>query len=665
MKISIISLSLLNFKGIRQFQANFGHVTNISGRNRLGKTTIFDGFLWSLFGKDSFDNKNFSIKTLNKDNEAYHHLDHEVTLVLDVDGERITIRRRLKENWVKKRGSQDQEFKGHTTEYFWNDVPMQLQQFQEKLNEILKEDVFKLLTNTGYFNSKPWQDRRAVLLSIAGDISNEDIFNKISNPKNPVDFTQLRIALTAKKSVDEYRREIVARKKKIKDEMDQIPGRISEANNSLPDPMDYDGIQVLLDAAKAGLEETDNLLTDKTQAEKDRQQVITGKLQQVQQLNREIEDIKTKVTNETRQASVARESEIKALELQQRTLNNEIDQLTREYTNETTRKEVLENRKEEVGKQWDQINAEKLEFNPADLCCPACKREFEEGKLEEKKTELTNNFNQDKSRRLSEITTKGQQLADDIKTSATTLGNLKTKGEGKRAELNILDAKIAGLKEAHTTKTNEEEQIITQAIATNQDIITKKATIDRLNKEIDAPVDNQQDNTALLATKKELQGKIHTYTTQLGTKDTRIKIEKRIQELTDQETAMGTELAELEGVEFSIEQFVKAKMDELEARINGRFKMVKFKLFKKQINEGEVECCDTLIDGVPYADANTASRINAGIDIINTLSEHYQVFAPVFVDNAESVNTLIPLNSQLIRLVVSLDDKLKIETSEA
>lgn len=665
MQIKIISLSLLNFKGIRQLTVNFNNVTNISGRNKLGKTTIFDAFLWLLFGKDSFDRKDFSIKTLDKDNEPFHRLDHEVTGILEVDGDRVEIRRLLQENWVAKRGSKDKEFKGHTTSFFWNNVPMQLQQYQDKINEILKEDVFKLLTNTGYFNSKPWQDRRQVLISIAGNISNEDIFDRIITPGNKENFTELINALNAKKSVDEFRREILGKKKRIKEEMEGIPGRIDEANRSLPDPLDYDGIQLLLDAAKAGLTETENLLMNKTQAQKNRQTAIGEKLKLVQQHNREITTISNQVTNDTRQAGVTRQSEITGLELQVRSLNNEIDLMTREYTTEAASLERLIAQKEEIGTKWDKVNAETLEINEAELCCPTCKRQFDEGTVETKKTELQSNFNQDKSRRLGDITTKGQQLAEDIKTKETALENLKTKGAGKRSELNLLETKLAGLREAHANKTNEEDQIITQAIADHQDIRTKQQLIDQINKEIDAPTDDQEDNSVLLQTKSELNTKISTYTGQLATKDIRTKTEARIKELTEQESTMGTELASLEGIEFSIEQFVKAKMDELESRINGRFKMVKFKLFKKQINEGEVECCDTLIDGVPYADANTASRINAGIDIINTLSEHYQVFAPVFVDNAESVNTLIPLNSQLIRLVVSLDEKLKIESSAA
>ncbi|MDB0602114.1 hypothetical protein PL373_13345 [Tenacibaculum maritimum] len=116
----------------------------------------------------------------------------------------------------------------------------------------------------------------------------------------------------------------------------------------------------------------------------------------------------------------------------------------------------------------------------------------------------------------------------------------------------------------------------------------------------------------------------------------------------------------MEGSEFTIDAFIKAKIETLESRINGKFSIVKFKLFETQINGGEVECCEALINGVPFSDLNNAARINAGLDIINALCEFHKVSAPVFIDNRESVNSLIDLNSQLVNLIVSNDPKLKI-----
>jgi len=93
-------------------------------------------------------------------------------------------------------------------------------------------------------------------------------------------------------------------------------------------------------------------------------------------------------------------------------------------------------------------------------------------------------------------------------------------------------------------------------------------------------------------------------------------------------------------------------MNEIDKVINSKFKYVKFKLFDVQINGSEIECCETLVNGVPFASVNHAGQINAGISIINGLCEQYRVNAPIFVDNSEAVNQIIETDSQLIRLNV-------------
>jgi len=106
------------------------------------------------------------------------------------------------------------------------------------------------------------------------------------------------------------------------------------------------------------------------------------------------------------------------------------------------------------------------------------------------------------------------------------------------------------------------------------------------------------------------------------------------------------------------ELFIKAKVNLLEDKINSRFRMARFKMFKENINGGVEPCCETLYRGIPFSSMNNAAKINVGVDIINTLSEHYDGFtAPIFVDNAEAVTQLIETRGQLIRLIVSKPDK--------
>ena len=69
------------------------------------------------------------------------------------------------------------------------------------------------------------------------------------------------------------------------------------------------------------------------------------------------------------------------------------------------------------------------------------------------------------------------------------------------------------------------------------------------------------------------------------------------------------------------------------------------------------------VGGIPVAltnDANAAAKTNGGLDIINAVCQYYGVYAPIFVDNAEGINELLPTNSQMIRLVVSTEPELTV-----
>lgn len=143
------------------------------------------------------------------------------------------------------------------------------------------------------------------------------------------------------------------------------------------------------------------------------------------------------------------------------------------------------------------------------------------------------------------------------------------------------------------------------------------------------------------------------------------KAKMRIDELAQEEGKLAAAYEECNSQIFLVDSFIRAKTDMLSERINSRFQLARFVMFKRNIgNDGIEECCEVAVNGVPYSDLNNAMRINVGLDIIRTLSEHYHFNAPVFVDNAESVTDLLPMpDHQVIRLVVSEPDKqLRVET---
>lgn len=77
-------------------------------------------------------------------------------------------------------------------------------------------------------------------------------------------------------------------------------------------------------------------------------------------------------------------------------------------------------------------------------------------------------------------------------------------------------------------------------------------------------------------------------------------------------------------------------------------------------NDGEREICTPIVDGVPFAQQNTATQYNAALDIVNGFAKAYGVSVPLFIDGAESVTDLIKTDNQLITLAVKPNSALNI-----
>ena len=139
----------------------------------------------------------------------------------------------------------------------------------------------------------------------------------------------------------------------------------------------------------------------------------------------------------------------------------------------------------------------------------------------------------------------------------------------------------------------------------------------------------------------------------------------RTEELQAEERKLAAEFEELEQQLYLTEEFVRTKVRMLEDKINSKFKLARFKLFNTLVNGGIEECCETTFQGVPYSNLNNGARLNIGLDIINTLADHYGFAPPVWLDNAEGVTNILPTKGQQIRLIVSAQDKkLRVELAE-
>ena len=671
MQIKLKKLVLTNFKGVKSLEIDLNHVTSIYGKNEAGKTTVFDAFLWLFFGKNSEDRSKFEIKRLDSKNNFVQKVETEVVAIIHVDGQEIEVKKVLRQKWVTKKGFTEEEYSGDENTYFWNSVPLKEGEFKAKItSNIGEESLFKLITNPFKFNTLSWQERRNLLIDIAGKIDNTDILDSVVTIRNKGQFNSLIAALNQGKTIDEFKKEIASKKKKIKDEMENIPSRVDEVRRGMPEALNFEDIKQQVEDTTTRLNSIQKSFNDgaeKVKVENNRRATIQKEFnQQVTDRNQKIFDLKTKMKNIEFDIKQSAKDKSGTLDAEIKSLTDKIKERRydlNDYKNTiNTLKESVsfkENEIESLRQLWSDTDSKQLDFDDTSFVCPACKQALPQTDIEEQKQQLTENFNTGKLNQLTEIENRGAALGKEIETLKTRIANGNTTFSNCETEIQNLQSKLSQLQDDAAAPKQSVEDVIKDLLSVHQgyqqfksELSTTEALV--LTEPVFPPI---QTNEELKSEFDQLNIKRNELQKELLKEEQITKADARITELKEQEEKLAQELAALEGSEFAIMHFTKAKVDAIEKRINGKFKYVSFKMFDKQVNGGESECCDTLIKGVPFSDANNAARINAGIDIINTLCQHYSISAPIFIDNRESVTDLIDSDSQIVNLIVSAADK--------
>lgn len=642
-EIILRRLSLLNFKGIRKLDINFDeHETNIYGANGSGKTTIFDAFRWLLFGKDGNDRKDFNIKTLDKSGRVIERLPHEVEAVIEVAGEEITLKKCFTEKWQKKRGSAVETFNGHMVECFYNEVPCSVTEYERKIAAICDEQVFKLITNPLYFTAQRKDFQRGMLISMAGEISNDDIV-----AENP-ELADLVAALSGK-TLEEYKREIANKKRRIKEGIDTIPARIDERKREIPAEADWAALEAEITDRQSRIEEIDKQIADRSRAyneiTKERQELARRLSERKSTLTAREYELKDKLLADYNNAKRAHdaavqneiqlrnERRIRALSLPR--LESEVAQLT--------------DQKENVLKpEFRAICAEVfMAPDPGSFICPTCKRPLETSDVEAETERLRKAFEADKAARKNRNKARGQEVAAQIAAKEEEISTIKN-------ALFELDTRIGEIQSSSVFKTEPTMPDITPALDSDVKLKSLREEIAAIQHNLDNPVSAPVISDLQDEKNSEL-GKINTIRYRLRDRELIESNNRRISELEKELKESQNELARLEGIEFSIQQFGKARIEQVESRINVLFKIVRFKMYEQQINGGEIETCEATVGGVPFSDLNNAAKINAGLDIINAISHANGIVAPIFIDNRESVTDIVSTDAQIINLVVAPD----------
>ena len=635
-KIQLKKLVIQNFKGIKNETFEFGSRTEIKGGNAQKKSSIYESYLWCLFGKNA-KGEQANVQPRDEQGEIIHKLNTSVELHLIVNDDELVVKRELKEDWVKPRGTNEEQLKGTTTIYSINNVPLLKKEFDQKLNDICNLDTWAMCSDINSFFRLKVDERRKVIIGLAGNISDIELSN---------DFPLVKKALEQGKNIDEYKRELQASKKKSKQELEEIPSRI-DAQDKLIVDIDFAELENEKQAKEKAIEGIDNILQsniDTTFIEKKnalikQQQDIINKLNQLhfeleseskkqkQEIENNISLFKTKIQNH--------QLELTSSQTLLNSINSNIER-------------TIENRKQKAT-LWQEENQK--EFKNSNICSE-CGQTYPQEKLDN----LFETFNTAKLNKLKAIEIEGIELKERENNLIADLNKTNLFIDEKQKFIKDLETQ---LKEQNVLLSNLPElSLILSENKDYQQLLESKKSVEEIPN-LQEPKKTNTDEHKVR--KHELQQELEEVITQLAQKETNKKIAEEKEKLQARAKELAQTISDLEKIEFEITDFQKYRINKIEKSVSSYFQMVTWKMYEaNKTNDGEKPICEALVNGVPYSETNEGMTMTIGTDIINGLSDAFQVSLPLFIDRFESLEILPKINSQLITMEVAKGEKLTI-----
>lgn len=664
MKVTIKSIHIENFKGIKELDVNFSENTKISGQNAAGKTTIFDAFTWLLFNKNSAGDEKFNVRPLNKEGTRIDNVEIKVVAIMDVDGKEVELSKVQKQNWVKKRGTNTVSLQGNPNSYEIDGYPKSEAEFKEYVSGIAQsEEMFKMLTNPQYFSSLKWKDQRDILMKLVSDISDVEL------AQTDTKYAPLISELEKAPSTDDIRAKFSKALTEWKKKQAEIPVRIDEAMKS---KVDVDAAEQEL--AKVDLErkikEIDGKIKNAGNAteelKREEMQLQFDMSGIMQTMNRDMKNRRNEIEADLCGCKNELDYFASTISLKEKQIYDNEKAIT---DADIERKRLGEEYNAEKSKAFDEsayhFDESNWIFDESSTVCALCGQTLPEEKIEQLKADFESRKEKSKADAEEKLKAERFKFETDKKVELNRLITIGTEKKNLIAELTEentnLQAEIEALKKQEQDAIAKKEslsktlsEIPEEAdYSQNGEYVRLKARHYELLAEIEKMNANGEDAAveALKHEKEELQAHLGEVNSTIAKASMNVDIDERIGKLQDEQKEIGQKVADQEQILYLLEEFIRFKLNKVSESINSHFKTVNFKLFEMQLNGGMKDCCECTVNGVPYSTLNSGHRIVAGLDIIRSLSELYGVSVPIFVDNAESLTSEQTMRSQLILLI--------------
>lgn len=659
-------LHLENFQKFQNETFTFAPGRNIiRGENRAGKTTVLSAMLWLLFGKDAYGQTDtgrgaFDIKRREHDGAVITHTDVTVQGIFQmVDGgtkETFTLKRILHECWNKKN-----EYTGDETQCFVNDVPYKVGDYQEYINSIIPEEEFRMISTVGYFNTLKTDFKRNYLCAMGGVQSMDDIVAQSGNRQ----WKQFLSDISGK-TLDEAIKQLSFERKQLKKQYESIDPQIQSLEKVKPHEEDWFQIDEEITAAKTQLAGIEESLQNVSEAMKQQQQQIadirrqeSDKRQEFYNITRQLSEARQKALTDARNELYKKDEELRNKKNNLKTLEEAKTNLERDIESYTAKIQLCNRQMQEFLDRYNEEQAQVFTASEDTMICPLLKGHICQS------PELARHMQQNREQAMASFNTSKQQKLELIMKEGRLKKEQKTECETRLAEAQeSLDNTIKAIEAlhvvinsmpVHTDREIDEssiiipgkEQLEEQRMSVNAEIIELEKKADQL-----AANQNPADNAELKRQKAELNNKIEELIRKAANRDQIDKINLEIDRLNTEGKRLAQQINALDQRELTAKDISRAIMEDATERVNKLFDIVTWQMFELQKNGLYAEVCKPCVNGISNS-LNTEARINIGIDICNAISTFRGLTAPLFIDNAESVNELLYSPGQRIEMSVA------------
>lgn len=647
-QLKIKKISIENFAGLKNqvFEFN-GNDARVYGANGTGKTTTATALQWLLFDKGlDGSTKSFNPVPLDENNEEEYELIPTAEVELDDNGKTLKIRKESHPKYTTNKTTNRKEYsRSRTKKQYINDESLKVKDFQSRISELVSEDVFKLITNPAAFNQLHWKEQRTILFEIADDIDTETIIKTNKNfeaiPK-----------ILGDHDIETKQKILKDKISQIEKDIKDIPIRINQTESNKQEVPKYDEEryeEIKQEIERLGKERVD---VQNGKAEIDLRNQLADKQAELKRLEDNHE-----ANNENRINSLNNEFNVEEGTVSN--LKTQIKNNKQQIDYENNRRKTLLDKHKEIQSQIEEVKNRQFEYKD-DGVCSCCGQALPADQVEQAKEKALKQFNKNKSQEIEELNNCKERVVNDGKQIKPTIEKLESQNNSLQIRVNEAEDKsqrilnkINQLKASSVNVTQTEEY---------KSVLNDINEINNKRKDIKTTINDQLvniDNQITEFTQEKVE-----FENVKAIESSNKHLDDAIRDLRMQEDNLLDEKEEYVHQNQVLKKFITTRVKMLTENVNNKFNIAEFKLFNQLVNGELEETCVTTVDGVEYSGGlNNAARINVGLDIINTLSQHYKITAPIFIDNAESITDIIPTEAQQIQLIVSGQDKnLRMET---